>query len=80
MRSGEGRIFQAEEATMIGGWGGDLLLRSSLELDLWTHMQNLRGHQDGVNLFKQLLPWVWGCDTTLSSEATAFVSYTQSGP
>lgn len=30
MRSGEGRIFQAEEATMIGGWGGESLTEKQL--------------------------------------------------
>lgn len=48
MKSGEGRVFQAEKATMIGAWGGDLLLRSSLELDLWTHMQSLRVTKMGL--------------------------------
>lgn len=48
MRSGERRIFQAEEATMIGGWRGDLLLRSSLELDLWTHTQSQRVTKMGL--------------------------------
>lgn len=33
---------------MIGAWGGDLLLRSSLELDLWTHMQSLRVTKMGL--------------------------------
>lgn len=80
MRSGERRIFQTKEATMIGSWGGDLLFEKQLGVGSVDPHAEPEGHQDGVNLFKQLLPWVWGCDTTPSSEVTAFVSYRQSGP
>lgn len=55
MRSGKRRIFQAEEATMIGGWRGDLLLRSSLELDLWTHMQSQRVTKMGLTFSSSCL-------------------------